>query len=243
MTRPRRGGFGEQPGRLAATMLRALSAELSEPGRYSRGKGYARDGAVIDIVIRPGEVVGEVLGSRREPYRVSLLADSVPLRGIPDTLTAAASVVALIPDRAEISVQCSCPDAEGGVMCKHAIAVLLVFADEVSIEPELLARWRGGPIADGVRHAGGDGHVEQVRDDRPDRVADRAQRVDVLAPMLTSPTPLPPLPNLRSLTPHPITTPATMRTAHTDLFDQLLAEALSVISRRREPPRAGSPGR
>lgn len=203
-------------------MLRALSAELSDPGRYSRGKGYARDGAVIDIEIRPGEVAGEVLGSRREPYRVSLHADAMPMRDVPGALTAAAAVVALIPDRTEMSVQCSCPDADGGLMCKHAIAVLLVFADEVSIEPELLARWRGGSPAN-----------EQVdRATEPTRV-DRAPRVDVLASMLTSPTPLAPAPNLRSLTVQSFTTPKAMRTASTDLFDQLLADTIAVISRRR----------
>jgi len=230
MTRPRRG-FGQQPGRLAATMLRALSAELSEPGRYSRGKGYARDGAVIDIEIRTGEVAGEVLGSRRQPYRVELHADTMPERDILTPLTAAASIVALIPDRTEMSVHCSCPDADGGSMCKHAIAVLLVFADEVSIEPELLARWRGGPVADGA-----DGQAPEYDTSRHD---DRAQQVDVLASMLVSPTPLPSLPSLRSLTPHPVSTPATMRTPHTDLLDQLLADTVAVISRRRQQARAG----
>lgn len=231
MTRPRRG-FGQQPGRLAATMLRALSAELSEPGRYSRGKGYARDGAVIDIEIRTGEVAGEVLGSRRQPYRVELHADTMPERDIPAPLTAAASVVALIPDRTEMSVHCSCPDADGGAMCKHAIAVLLVFADEVSIEPELLARWRGGrTVADGAYDHG--------RENTSSRRDDGANVVDVLASMLRSPTPLPPLPRLRSLTSHPVTTPATMRTPLTDVLDQLLTDTVAVISRRRQQTHAG----
>ena len=50
----------------------------------------------------------------------------------------------LIPGRDELAVSCSCPDAGGapGLLCKHAIAVLLVLADETSIEPELLIRWR-----------------------------------------------------------------------------------------------------
>ena len=218
MSRPRQA-FGQQPGRLAATMLRALSAELSDPGRYSRGKGYARDGAVIDIEVRGGEVAGQVLGSRRDAYRVSLFAVAIPIRGgeAPE-LTSAANVVALIPDRTEISVRCTCPDGDGGVMCKHAIAVLLVFADEVSIEPELLTRWRGGPTT--------------VRSELPRWEAERAPRVDVLASMMTSPVPLPPMANLRSLTVHPITTPKSTRSAHTDLLDELLADALTVIRRR-----------
>ena len=214
--RPRQA-FGQQAGRLAATMLRALSAELSDPGRYSRGKSYARDGAVIDIEIRPGEVAGQVLGSRRDAYRVSLFADPAPLRGGADmSLSTPANVVALIPDRTEVSVDCTCPDAGGGLMCKHAIAVLLVFADEVSIEPELLARWRGQRTA---------GETDAPRRREP------APRVDVLAPLLSSPVPLPPAPNLRSLTPHPIDTPRAARAPHSDLLDALLAEALAVIRR------------
>jgi hypothetical protein len=199
-------------------MLRALSAELSDPNRYSRGKAYARDGAVIDIEVRSGEVAGEVLGSRSDAYRVSLFAEPAPLRGGTDTsLASPANVVALIPDRTEISIDCTCPDAGGGLMCKHAIATLLVFADEVAIEPELLARWRG--------HGRGE-RSEPARQRR-----EPAPRVDVLAPLLASPVPLPPPPNLRSLAPHPIGTPRAARTDHSDLLDELLTEALAVIRR------------
>ena len=135
VSRPRHA-FGAQPGRLPATLLRALCAELSDPARYRRAKDYARDGAVIDLDVRPGAVVGEVLGSRRSPYRVTIVADPV------DDAATATSPVMLIPERTELAVACTCPDADSGAMCKHALALLLVFADEVSIEPELLARWR-----------------------------------------------------------------------------------------------------
>ena len=77
MSRPRRS-FGNQPGQLVATMLRALAAEVSDPGRYSRAKAYARDGAVIEIDIRPEVVSGLVLGSRRQPYEVLLTVDPAP---------------------------------------------------------------------------------------------------------------------------------------------------------------------
>ena len=138
--RPRQAGFGQQPGRLAATMLRALSAELSDPTRYSRGKSYARDGAVIDIEVRPGEVAGEVLGSRRDAVQgLAVRRPGTAARRRRHLADIAGHVVALIPDRTEIAIECTCPDAGGGLMCKHAIAMLLVFADEVAIEPELLA--------------------------------------------------------------------------------------------------------
>jgi hypothetical protein len=199
-------------------MLRAFSAELSDPGRYSRGKSYARDGAVIDIEVRSGEVEGRVLGSRRDAYEVSLFAEPAPLRGGTDTsLTTPANVVALIPDRTDIAIACTCPDADGGLMCKHAVATLLVFADEVAIEPDLLARWRGHD----------DGRPPQPARQRREPVP----RVDVLAPLLASPVPIPPPPKLRSLAPNTTATPRAARTEHTDLLDELLAEALAMIRR------------
>ena len=81
VSRPRRS-LGNQHGRLVATMLRALAAELSDPGRSARAKAYARDGAVIEIDIRPGVVSGLVLGSRRDPYEVFLAADPAPAEEI-----------------------------------------------------------------------------------------------------------------------------------------------------------------
>ena len=150
MSRPRRT-IGDQPGRLVATMLRALAAELSDPGRYSRAKAYARDGAVIEIDTRPEIVSGLVLGSRRDPYEVLLVADPAPADEIDRADPAAlGSMTMLIPGRDELSVSCTCPDAGGspGVLCKHAVAVLLVLADETSIEPGLL-----DPLAHSVRQS------------------------------------------------------------------------------------------
>ena len=51
---PRRSVGTDPAGRLPAAMLRALAAELSDPGRFSRAKAYAHDGAVIDIAIEAG---------------------------------------------------------------------------------------------------------------------------------------------------------------------------------------------
>jgi len=123
-------------------MLRALAAELSDPGRFSRAKAYARDGAVTDIVIEPGEVRGEVQGSRYEPYVATVYAAPAPTDE---------GLLGLIPERSEVMATCTCPDAETFGVCKHALAVLLVLADELTIEPDLLARWRGGdPVSSPV---------------------------------------------------------------------------------------------
>ena len=178
-------------------MLRALAAELSDPGRYSRAMAYARDGAVIEIDIRPEVVSGLVLGSRRDPYEVLLAADPAPADEIARADTAAtASMTMLIPGRDELAVSCTCPDATGvfGGLCKHAIAVLLVLADETSVEPELLIRWRTRADGTGATRA-----TDLTRLPRRGRaVAGPLARIDPLAGMLDVAAPLPPLPGIES---------------------------------------------
>jgi uncharacterized Zn finger protein len=171
MAAPRRLVQPHPQGRLPAAMLRALAAELSDPARFTRAKTYARDGAVTDIVVEPGEARGEVRGSRYEPYVASLhVAPAATGEGL----------LGLIPDRNEVLLTCSCPDAETSGACKHALAVLLVLADEITIEPDVLERWRGGDPATSRLPA---------TTDVP--AADPAERVDVLAALLAAPAPLP----------------------------------------------------
>jgi hypothetical protein len=230
VSRPRHA-FGAQPGRLPATLLRALCAELSDPARYRRAKDYARDGAVIDLDIRPGAVVGEVLGSRRSPYRVTIVADPVD-----DAATA--SPVMLIPERTELAVACTCPDADSGAMCKHALALLLVFADEVSIEPELLARWRAPGDAAPAGTVRLRGRAALVPRARPDPGWDRGGRrspapvpVDVLAPLLASPTPIGALGPMVPLAPEALRTPPARADAMSVVLDGVLADAVATVRR------------
>ena len=74
-------------------------------------------------------------GSRFEPYAVD-----DPHRAGGD----GEGLLGLIPERGEMLCECSCPDAETFGACKHGLAVLLVLADEISIETEVLERWRAG---------------------------------------------------------------------------------------------------
>ena len=137
MSRPRRPYGGDLPGRLQATMIRVLAAELSDQGRLARGKRYWSDGAVVDIVVGHGAVTAEILGSRPDPYVVTLEAAADP------------SGRGAVPSKRELWIGCTCPDDSGtGVeACKHAVAALFTLADEVSIEPSLLERWRRGTRA------------------------------------------------------------------------------------------------
>jgi hypothetical protein len=128
VSRPRKPFGATHPGRLPATMIKVLAAEMSDPQRLRRGKQYARDGSVLDIDVAPGIVVCEVQGSRSSPYVASLEVrpgDGMPLRR-------------------DVTAHCTCPDDENfqGHACKHVVATMFVFSDELLLEPELLDIWR-----------------------------------------------------------------------------------------------------
>ena len=129
MKRPPERPGGDRPGALLATRLSILAAESADPERYRRGRAYAKQRAVIEIDVELGVVEGVVQGSRPEPYRVTLRTSRGPGRSSP------------VPTRAELRARCTCPDDVP--LCKHSVAVLLEFADDVGRQPGLLERWRG----------------------------------------------------------------------------------------------------
>ena len=49
----------------------------------------------------------------------------------------------LVPDAGQLMVSCSCPDWDDP--CKHAVATLLAFSEELTARPELLVEWRCHP--------------------------------------------------------------------------------------------------
>jgi uncharacterized Zn finger protein len=167
MSRPRKPFGAQQPGRLPATMMKVLAAEMSDPQRLRRGKQYAKDGSVLDIVIEPGVVTCEIQGSRSTPYVASLevtTGDGMPLRR-------------------DVHAVCSCPDDDNwhDHACKHVIATMFVFADELLIEPELLDLWRGIARVDsdhGPDDPGGDHSREHLdgSDVDPDARSDLPRR-------------------------------------------------------------------
>ena len=134
MSRPRRPFGPDQPGRLQATMLKVLAAEMSDPGRLLRGKRLRAEDAVVDLVIGHGAATAVVQGSRPDPYVVTLL-------------TRAGRAV---PSRRDVTIRCTCPDDEGagGVACKHGVAAMFALADEVSLDADVLSRWRQSETVD-----------------------------------------------------------------------------------------------
>ena len=128
MSRPRKPFGASHPGRLPATMMKVLAAEMSDPSRLRRGKQYAKDGSVLDIVVDPGTVTCEIQGSRSTPYIATIevtRGDGMPLRR-------------------DVVASCTCPDDDNwdGYACKHVVAAMFTFSDELLLEPELLDVWR-----------------------------------------------------------------------------------------------------
>jgi hypothetical protein len=127
--KPRKPFGANPPGRLPATMIKVLAAELSDQGRLSRGKRYWAEDAVVDLVVGHGAVTAVIQGSRPDPYVATI--EATQGRGV--------------PSKREVWITCTCPD--DGIeteACKHAVAALFALSDEVAIEPALIERWRTG---------------------------------------------------------------------------------------------------
>ena len=216
MSRPRTPFGTDQPGRIPATMIRVLATEMSDAGRLTRGKRYWTDRAVIDLVVGHGAVTAEVQGSRPLPYVVTLEAKPGHRA----------------PSRSDVRVRCTCPDDDGSgrSACKHAVAAMFALADEVSIDPEVLARWRRSDSVASRRESPADSNDSDDSTDSndpddsndpndPDDSNDpdgNGGEVAAIAVMLTpAPGPrLPPVPDLGSAD-------------HPRLPDQLVADVLA----------------
>lgn len=150
----RRLGEGQPMGNLAHAMLSVTVAGMADPARYRRGKAYAAEGAVLRLIIEPGVLRASVLGSRDEAYDVVVAVDTVPAPpriDHPDR----GDITRLTPQADELVVSCTCPDWDDP--CKHAVAVLLAFAGELTDHPSLLVEWRCGPGGQRRRAAVGSG--------------------------------------------------------------------------------------
>jgi hypothetical protein len=149
-------------------MMKVLAAEMSDPTRHRRGKQYASDGSVLDIIIDEGVVTCEIQGSRSMPY----VATVEVTRG------------SGMPLRRDITCTCSCPDDDNwdGHACKHVVATLYTLSNEFLIEPALLDVWRrqgaddnapssdfaDPPDFDDTPTRGTRRHLSLVRDDEHD---------------------------------------------------------------------------
>jgi hypothetical protein len=142
----RPGQFSGEPhpvGKLASTLLSVTLAGMADPPRFRRGKSYVADRAVTRLEISTGVLRATVLGSRSDPYEVIVTVTVVdrPTLGNADSLRPL--LARLTPESADLMVSCTCPDWDEP--CKHAVAAVLAFANELTTRPELLLEWRCHP--------------------------------------------------------------------------------------------------
>ncbi len=139
---------------------------LMDSGRLSRGRSYARQGQVLEITLKPGQVTARVQGSRRTPYKVSIelnplndgqwatVFDALAGQAIyaaqllngemPDDIERIfdAVRVPLFPtSQGDLGSECSCPDWANP--CKHIAAVYYLLGERFDADPFLLFTLRG----------------------------------------------------------------------------------------------------
>lgn len=165
VARSARGAIGEQW--WSRRFLEILES-FALGSRLTRGKNYARRGQVLSLSVAPGVVTTSVQGSRKTPYKVSivlptfselvwakvevclaeqaihsarLLAGEMP-PDLEEVFSAAGAP--LFPRRAqELAQSCSCPDWE--VPCKHLAATFYLLAEHFDEDPFAILLWRGRP--------------------------------------------------------------------------------------------------
>jgi uncharacterized Zn finger protein len=166
--------------------------------RLPRGRTYLRNGSVIDLMIGPGKVSAQVMGSSL--YRVSVRiaeVDGAHWQAIArdcgrsiDTLVEllqgqlSTSVMeritrpgtGLFPSPKEISFSCSCPDS--AVMCKHVAATFYGIGARLDTEPELLFGLRKVDAKELIARAGESGLPVQKLPGA-DRILDSSKLADV----------------------------------------------------------------
>lgn len=136
-----------------------------DPNRLPRGRDYAREGAVGELVLAPGEARAQVQGRRVSPYDVrvrvrrftddewdqvldaisaqlgraaAMLDGDLPPEVAGDVATAGLD---LLPGAGEVGPRCTCPDDADP--CKHSAAVCYLVADALDADPFTVLLLRG----------------------------------------------------------------------------------------------------
>ena len=127
--------------------------------KLAPGRRYVREGAVVDLKINGGEIKGIVLGSRPQPYDVTIKIKAISSErqreierlisvqnledissgNMPEELREV--FVELFPKPDEIDFECSCPD--WAYICKHVAAVLYGIGAILDTNPLYLFEMRG----------------------------------------------------------------------------------------------------
>lgn len=140
-------------------------------GRLGRGKNYALSGQVMKLEIAGNQVSAQVVGTREEPYQVTIdfrVPEGKGRKRIIEKIAREPMMVArlladdmptevemifneegydlfpggkLAPGKYDMTTSCSCPDYVNP--CKHTSAVLLILGEEVARKPATLLELRG----------------------------------------------------------------------------------------------------
>ena len=187
-----------------------------DPNRLGRGRTYARQGHVHDMVVEPGVARALVSGSRRTPYKSQMkvrtlteaewdrleraivakaghLAALLDGELLPEVVQDASDAgIELLPVSGELIPRCSCPDwAE---LCKHAAAVCYLVADELDADPFALLLLRGrsrDEVLAGLRRRRSGAVAEK---EASTTAAHADEGVDPRAAFAFEPRPIPPPP-------------------------------------------------
>ena len=135
-----------------------LESYMDYENRLPRGRTYVRNGSVVHLDIRPGEIEATVSGSALYQVKISIAAAAKArwkklchecaggIGSLVELLQGRFSEhvmgiitrkqTGLFPAPAEIKLKCSCPD--WATMCKHVAAVLYGVGARLDQSPELL---------------------------------------------------------------------------------------------------------
>ncbi|MBQ6137517.1 MAG: SWIM zinc finger family protein [Kiritimatiellae bacterium] len=149
----------------------ATLEQMGLGARLGRGRNYAMSGQVVSISIEGPRVLATVVGSRPDPYSVSVVfrapegdarsrivarLKAEPMlvaRMLADDLPTEVEAIfrdegwplfpggKLGPGRYDMTTKCSCPDYANP--CKHSSAVLLLLGEEIARRPATLVELRG----------------------------------------------------------------------------------------------------
>lgn len=99
-----------KPSKLAEVLTLAKIQSMADAKTFARGKAYFHDGTVSRLEEYEGGVRASVRGTDR--YRVNLA----------------------VRENGKLSHECSCPVGDGGVFCKHGVAVALSWLENTGEE-------------------------------------------------------------------------------------------------------------
>lgn len=131
----------------------------ADDNRVARGSRYAHAGKVTHVTVERGAISGQVAGSRRHPYEVTIevaplpaytlwdvpvsyLAELLTERPDPEVLGDLLELAPqIVPEGFELNCHCTCPDWEE--LCKHVIALGTVFGAQLIHDVTPLLTFRG----------------------------------------------------------------------------------------------------